>query len=569
MSFTNSLHTLITGKNALNHVHGHQVNGTINAGTVNFNAGQAVAKRTEYDEFEYIKRGHFTSVEDLGSIDLVNWDWKWRNGGPIVRRKARKTICTVEIIDRKSKFTAMFYEGKDAYRFWKNDLQRLSRIDNPGSFRLFGINQSAIPALIFHHELIPLGHIFTQSIWMGVYIQHLSINIGCKETALWIDTASGALFSGSDGPYFFLYKTAKRSIDVPRTVDMLKDSTSFLFSDFGSSVDNSVLACAYWTAKPTYLDDLFLVTTDHETEDPDHSAWTLATHPHICGLWRNPPYHLPMNDINELRFDTVYVPSLGAVARRPQGAGSLWFSWDRKGLVDHTVLDGGLTRFKFDPTHGGKVYLVTDCDWWKFWGEWLSQSCRVFAGLDVREGEEELFIIDPPGLRIRSTPRLAYKRLAAPFNSRYGKPLVEEIQPSPIYLFLRPFPMKISELVSWMNGHFYFWSFDETGQCEMSEEECGQWGFPVLTCTTWVQNGSANLISWPTSTYTALRDWQKARGFDPTTSDWARELGRPEWDIIGAEKSNISLRKLLTFKKTVGSSLWEAFAGSGISACGL
>ncbi|EEB91466.1 hypothetical protein MPER_10166, partial [Moniliophthora perniciosa FA553] len=50
MSFTSSSHTVIMGENTLSHVHGHQVNGTINAGTVSFNAGQATGKRTEYDE---------------------------------------------------------------------------------------------------------------------------------------------------------------------------------------------------------------------------------------------------------------------------------------------------------------------------------------------------------------------------------------------------------------------------------------------------------------------------------------------------------------------------------------
>ncbi|KAI3602781.1 hypothetical protein WG66_008062 [Moniliophthora roreri] len=252
MSFKNSSHTVITGESTLNHVHGHQVNGTINAEIVNFNAGQAVVKRTEYDEFEYIKRGHFTSVVDLGSIDLGGWDWKWRHGELIGRHKTQKTICTIEIIDRKSKFTAMFYEGKDAHRFWEDDFRQFSQIDK-----------------------------------------------------------------------------------------------------FGSSMDDIVMACARCKEKIAYLDDLFPVTTDHETEDPDHPIWVSPTQPYIRHLWRNPPRHLPMNVVGGLRFDTIYSPSLEAVAKRPRGTGSLswWENYVGRGFVDQTALDGGLMRQREISTH--------------------------------------------------------------------------------------------------------------------------------------------------------------------------------------------------------------------------
>ncbi|KAI3604455.1 hypothetical protein WG66_008241 [Moniliophthora roreri] len=45
---------------------------------------------------------------------------------------------------------------------------------------------------------------------------------------------------------------------------------------------------------------------------------------------------------------------------------------------------------------------------------------------------------------------------------------------------------------------------------------------------------SVLLRSWPTPTYAALQDWQRAQNSDSTISDWARELGCPELEIIGA-----------------------------------
>ncbi|EEB97345.1 hypothetical protein MPER_03356, partial [Moniliophthora perniciosa FA553] len=142
---------------------------------------------------------------------------------------------------------------------------------------------------------------------------------------------------------------------------------------------------------------------------------------------------------------------------------------------------------------------------------------------------------------------------------------------TPIYLFIH-LPTTISELLSWLEGTCYFWSFDETGQSQMSAEECERWRLPVLTFNTdylW-------LYSWPTHIYTALRDWQMVRGFDPTTSDWARSMGYPEWDIVGARKVQgqsmlATLIPALTGseEKKAGSSWWEAIVGSGISAFGI
>ncbi|EEB95173.1 hypothetical protein MPER_05901 [Moniliophthora perniciosa FA553] len=111
--------------------------------------------------------------------------------------------------------------------------------------------------------------------------------------------------------------------------------------------------------------------------------------------------------------------------------------------------------------------------------------------------------------------------------------------------------MSVSELVPWFEGHFYFWSFDETGQSLMSEEECERWGLPVLTISMPCGFNFVQLRSWPTHIYTALQDWQKVRGFDPATSDWAQELGHLEFEILD---------------KKANGSWWEAILGSGITA---
>ncbi|KAI3620921.1 hypothetical protein WG66_006297 [Moniliophthora roreri] len=350
MSFVNSSHTIITGENTLNHFQGNEVNSTINADTVYFNTSQAVTKRTECDQFREVIRGDMIKVKELHSEEFSEWDWEWRNGELVGRCKssAQRTIYTVKIVDRQSKFTAMVYEGKDAQDFWEKDFQLFSHTHNP---QLFGINQSAIPALIFHHELIPCAHFYTGSLWMNVYIQHLRQNMGCIDEMLWMNTTTGVLFCGPDGPSTqFPYLVANKSIVVPHTIDMLKDDTSFrFFSKFGRGVDYSVLECALLSSKPTFLDNLSpQMAEDHQSKDADHPDWSPAMPQCLRSLWRNPPAHIPMDIIGGLRFDTIYSPSLEAVARRPQDACLLWKWWDIDGLVDRTELDGGLVRFKLD-----------------------------------------------------------------------------------------------------------------------------------------------------------------------------------------------------------------------------
>uniref|UniRef100_A0A0W0G640 Uncharacterized protein n=1 Tax=Moniliophthora roreri TaxID=221103 RepID=A0A0W0G640_MONRR len=210
---------------------------------------------------------------------------------------------------------------------------------------------------------------------------------------LWMNTTSGVLLCGPDGPGTWLYSRPAELIVVPPTVDMLKDDTSFrFFSKFGRSVEYSVLECAMDSLNDTFLDDLFpRIAEDHRSKDADHPDWSSAMPRYLRDLWRNPPDHLPMDVIGGLRFDTVHSPSLEAIARRPREAGSLW-TWCMDGLVNRTELDGGLTRFKLDPVQGERIDLGAVYGWLRFCDEWLPQSSRVFDTLDVTEGKENFFI---------------------------------------------------------------------------------------------------------------------------------------------------------------------------------
>ncbi|KAK7036397.1 hypothetical protein VNI00_011594 [Paramarasmius palmivorus] len=154
---------------------------------------------------------------------------------------------------------------------------------------------------------------------------------------------------------------------------------------------------------------------------------------------------------------------------------------------------------------------------------WLSQSpCCTENGAN-----EGYFFVDPGLLSllpIESTDE--YTGLAAFFR------LCDRGTPPPIYLFLRPLSlMNMSEVISWTSGQTqsHFWSLDEEGRSQLTEQELEQLGVPELRPSTWLH---VELISWSNDTYTALRDWQVAHGFDPATTDFTRYLELPELDIL-------------------------------------
>ncbi|ESK85399.1 hypothetical protein Moror_5918 [Moniliophthora roreri MCA 2997] len=78
--FNRSSRFSIKDKNNFTHVRGGSSQLHINVDTVYFNAGQAVAKRTERDEFQEVIRGDMDKVRELHSEELLKWDWKWQNG---------------------------------------------------------------------------------------------------------------------------------------------------------------------------------------------------------------------------------------------------------------------------------------------------------------------------------------------------------------------------------------------------------------------------------------------------------------------------------------------------------
>ncbi|KAK7017093.1 hypothetical protein VNI00_018685 [Paramarasmius palmivorus] len=334
----------------------------------------------------------------------------------------------------------------------------------------------------------------------------------------------------------------------------------------------------------------------HCPRKEEEPVWT-KRHAYLHGMFCDLPDELPMDVIGEFRFDTVYSPSLAPAARWPDrswdqpGTLSQWAStsgtlywglpgtschpkstkssrcqelpdtpwcWATKGLRGGELVQDRAIRFTLCDRECF-VQLITP--WSKqFEYSWLSQSSRV---IDVFKADQMIgnyFIPICANFKLISMPRSHYCHGGGGIKSSHSRAidldrdhlfaftphsrmkysvLAESSteKAPPIYLFLYPPPKSISEIVSSIEGHTrtHFWSFDENGQSEMSDEVCERWEVPQLTFSV---EPYSRLQSWPKQAYTALHEWQIAQGFDPTTADFARHLGLPELEIIGTKTAS-------------------------------
>ncbi|KAK7046046.1 hypothetical protein VNI00_007041 [Paramarasmius palmivorus] len=504
---------------------------------------------SRYDELLHVAHEDITITKDLGSV-IWNWNLDSENYG---YHQTETSIHTLEIRNLNQRFTGVQYKGTDAQRSWEKDLKHITDHDKlrAGSFELYGINQSGTLMIIFHREMIPLNHFYSASLPMNVYISYLTVKEKCNQTQLWLDVTKGIFCAGPHGPSTSIQEVAIDKTIIPQlpsTQEMLEDSacikffTQFRSESSSAILDANILDCArrYPSAKPTHPDLLYpKILEGYECDDPQHAS-RYERDPLFkrCEMCRVPRDVVAGTRLG-LQFDTVYSPSLGSVARWPSKEAERLWKWDAQiGLTDETILGNGLTRFKLSlhVSMGLQVWLQANYGLQTLLRTWLSQSHRVFGSLKTEPNFESFFVTRAPVVELKFIPKnslddvLKWLRSSASGHQESASS-VDKNAP-PIYLFLRAPPMSIPEFMSWKDGHSHshFWSLDENGQTEMSEEESKRWKVPTLH-----RNGyyaRCEVETCQQSTYASLYDWQVARGFDPTTAAFARQCGYPELDII-------------------------------------
>ncbi|KAF9255434.1 hypothetical protein L218DRAFT_817459, partial [Marasmius fiardii PR-910] len=99
------------------------------------------------------------------------------------------------------------------------------------------------------------------------------------------------------------------------------------------------------------------------------------------------------------------------------------------------------------------------------------------------------------------------------------------------HLFILPPPQRCDgypNITTWMRGeNLYYWSSDPAGGSIMPESQRLHLGLPSLAPSFL----GFDLRSWSIDIYDTIWTWQEMKGFDPTTTEFARSLGFPVMEL--------------------------------------
>ncbi|KAK1225504.1 hypothetical protein PQX77_011557 [Marasmius sp. AFHP31] len=195
---------------------------------------------------------------------------------------------------------------------------------------------------------------------------------------------------------------------------------------------------------------------------------------------------------------------ISALTQTPIAIGNHVWDDEYNNFVEKKVLESGLTRFR---VVGHGLFVL----WWN--GDtknaWLCQALGVFhaqgIGLD-----DNLSVL-----------RLVSHEAWLQGDLSYNQFHCQQRSQQPIYLFLHPPPPNPNQCWG-ETSSLHFWSFHEDGQKPLPPEICNDLGLPT---TLEYKDWGYESMSWSTKLYKQLDEYQRLRGFDPTTTNFARHLG--------------------------------------------
>ncbi|KAJ7501797.1 hypothetical protein B0H11DRAFT_688298 [Mycena galericulata] len=98
----------------------------------------------------------------MGDIDLMKEIRLHEDSGVASRKRAGQVrrIYSARVNGGKANMTVSLYEGKNAEKQWREDIEEYISFRHPNFLQLYGISSShGIHAAVFHDDLIPVKHI--------------------------------------------------------------------------------------------------------------------------------------------------------------------------------------------------------------------------------------------------------------------------------------------------------------------------------------------------------------------------------------------------------------------------
>ncbi|ESK89814.1 hypothetical protein Moror_16799 [Moniliophthora roreri MCA 2997] len=534
MEITSARDVAISGSATLSVVHRDQYNQmTVNNRTVHVRRpGRTVLKRArkrrdsdpEYDQYREVIRGDIHKLEQLSAVDV--WDSWERKDGQLVGtcHSYRRMIHQVRVYGDDRVFTSFSYHGRDAEKIWKEEFMKYSPANDPAVLlQLFAINRSKVPALLFHDEWLPLGHLyekvkvkFWESFYLGIYAYTLGKKIGLESYSfdLWLNSRTALTSSGPRGPYVRCEPTEvlSKCEDIPSALEMLDSNAcvEFLNKTGARDLDLNVIQYAGHYARPLSIGGLLGIDSLGcgggaapfcWEKNPSRGPWLSPICKHIL--------HDEVRDfIGKLCPNAVYSGAqLGQIALLEQGVADSWETLEPDVLFDKTLIGGGLMRFQFNNKNIGDSTSLVLYTGPTLGMAWLSQAARFS---EASAGSSEAFI---PCLVVQLN-----------VESQLEQPGISTLETPPtVYLFIQLPSPTLADFDSWTSSQISFWSFDKNGISKISEFESKCMNLPNVV----LSRVRLQLKSWPKHVYDAIHAWQIARGFDPATADFARSLNQP------------------------------------------
>ncbi|KAG7087994.1 hypothetical protein E1B28_012033 [Marasmius oreades] len=489
--------------------HAHQVPGP----------GEEEWKVKLYQEYDRFPAGRIKILKTFTENPVLRREYEddpenlsWREGRE--RSRAKRTAhlaCLVQGVKESLPLLSIIYTGPDAQKVFKRDCLRYSRNRYANVVQLRGFNDSDIPMVLFHEELIPVQHIQRHHQFSTALQCYLSFQASIAKKNLpewcptqrnsyhwynvWIQPRNGRVSFGPEGPwpgYFY----------VDDHSDWQLESCS----------DNPVLHPATYSADciTEYLikycpDHIFLEIFASTGTSSDMDLKIERCPRHTCQVWtrssgrpfarfqarwkRKVEYPIFSEDLDPITMeDGRRRFSINSTTRLRQGEFLCWFEYEMD-----------MPR--------RQQYLV-----------WLSQACSIFSTLNIPKHEwadyELMHSID---LNLRlgtfdSEVKDSFDLIA---------PKIDNHQTDYCYLFLHPPPHFLDgspDIHAWRSRKdFYYYSQDPDGKSVMAEYQLLSFRIPSIVPSVLVSTHS-----WDADVYDLISVWQERKGSDPTTTDFAR-----------------------------------------------
>ncbi|KAJ7063807.1 hypothetical protein C8F01DRAFT_35766 [Mycena amicta] len=429
-------------------------------------------------------------------------------------------VYSARVEGKKADMTVAIFQGENAEEQWSRTVLEHSSLRHPNVVQLFGVSSSSgVHATVYHDELIPFEHFLNR--YCNSHFLLLDL------WAYFMDEQRAAIdyfwsvFPRKPFPlccgYWIHPSNGRICLDLlPSPTALHHHDLALHHHDFAWTFTiprpNGIHTLNEPDREATFISSLTLA------QYHNHCYWVLAEHREIvfsapavvklgtvlhysCSTRLKSPVEIT-SLLPDLKLSQSFWPWINETHRLDSNSGQ----WGQGGLrADGDIMENKWTRcdtrndFPFNPS----------MNFWATGGmyPWLSQSDYVMNHLHASYNCEDYAVV-----------RRIVFQIMIPTNSQ---PLPEG------YLFLSPaanFEVGPS-LFCWPECPAY-WSLDPAGVERLSTKEAEQLGFPALDLTSWV-----SVVSWDVSAYAGIRNFQRAKGFNPYTQDVARALGHPLYNL--------------------------------------